>query len=129
MRRYALGFPDTREDLPWDESAIKVKGKTFRLMRHHGDGLSLSVKLPQSAQFALDRKFLPADWLGARRERLGHGEFCVEGQAAGGFAERLDRESYRAVAPKKRFAGPAAEHEKKPGKPSSRINERRPSRH
>ena len=32
VRRFALAFPETREDHPWGESAIKVRGTTFVLL-------------------------------------------------------------------------------------------------
>ena len=57
LRKFALGFPETREDLPWGESAIKVRNKTFLFMRQDANGLGLSVKLPQSHPYALDYPF------------------------------------------------------------------------
>jgi predicted DNA-binding protein (MmcQ/YjbR family) len=109
LRKFALGFPETREDLPWGESAIKVRNKTFLFMRQDANGLGLSVKLPQSHPYALDYPFA---------ERTGYG-LGASGWVTASFKPKdkpdLDllrgwiEESYRAVAPKKLAASLAAE--------------------
>ena len=99
IRKRALSYPETVEDHPWGESAFKVKGKVFVFMGSHDGELSFSVKLPKSADFALD---LP----GSEPTHYGHG--------AKGWVTlrptaktRLDvlysliDESFRAVAPKR----------------------------
>jgi predicted DNA-binding protein (MmcQ/YjbR family) len=53
IRKRALSYPQGTEEFPWGESAFKVKGKTFVFMRDSDDGVSFSVKLPQSRDFAL----------------------------------------------------------------------------
>ena len=130
LRRHALAFPETREDLPWGESAIKVKGKTFLFMRCDADGLGLSVKLPQSHPYALDQPF-------AERTRYGLGN---SGWITASFGPRdqppLDLlkgwidESYRAVAPKKLwFVATPERDEKTPRKASSNVNRSRRTAH
>jgi len=57
IREFALGYPETREDHPWGESAIKVRGKTFVFMGLTEGKFGLSVKLPRSHEFALDYPF------------------------------------------------------------------------
>lgn len=54
IRKRAMTYPDVTEDHPWGESAFKVKGKTFVFMNAGDKEISLSVKLPQSRDFALD---------------------------------------------------------------------------
>src|ERR1043165_3156266 len=54
LRAFALEYPETHEDFPWGERAIKVKGKAFIFMRADDDEVSLSVKLPNSRDMALD---------------------------------------------------------------------------
>lgn len=44
LRKYALGFPGTREDLPWGESAIKAGGKTFLFISDKGARFYWKIK-------------------------------------------------------------------------------------
>jgi predicted DNA-binding protein (MmcQ/YjbR family) len=53
LRRAALAYPETREDHPWGESAFKVRGKVFVFLFQGEGHLALSMKLPQSRDFAL----------------------------------------------------------------------------
>jgi hypothetical protein len=58
LRKAALAYPETREDHPWGEIAIKVKGKAFVFMGAHEDGrFGFSVKLPKSGPSVLKKKF------------------------------------------------------------------------
>ena len=57
LRAMALSYPDTTEDFPWGERAIKVKGKAFLFMRAEGGTVSFSVKLPVSGAEALEESF------------------------------------------------------------------------
>ena len=102
LRDSALGLPETTEAFPWGESAFKVKGKTFVFMRLNGDGLSFSVKLPQSRRKALA---LPGSepthyGLGAK------GWVTLRPTAKTSVEPLLSfvEESYRAVAPKRVLA-------------------------
>src|SRR4051794_7904314 len=56
LREIAMAYPDTYEDHPWGESAIKIRpqGKAFLFMRAHDDEISFSVKLPNSRDMAAD---------------------------------------------------------------------------
>jgi predicted DNA-binding protein (MmcQ/YjbR family) len=117
LRKYALSFPDTREDLPWGESAIKVKGKTFLFMRHDEDGLGLSVKLPQSAPFALDKRFAEPTGYGLGASGWVTASFGPKAKPPVDLLKGWIEESYRAVAPKKR---PIAAPAKGQGKPKKR---------
>jgi predicted DNA-binding protein (MmcQ/YjbR family) len=102
IRKHALAYPQTSEEFPWGESAFKVKGKTFVFMRDDEQGLSLSVKVPNSRDLALS---LP----GAEPTHYGLGAKGWVTIAPGkgtpmhvlGF---LIDESFRAVAPKKLLA-------------------------
>ncbi len=104
VRAFALAYPETREDHPWGESAIKVKGKTFVFMGL-GDGkFGLSVKLPRSREFALDYPFTEPTHYG-----LGNSGW-VSARFAGKDSPPLDvlcawvDESFRAIAPRKLVA-------------------------
>ena len=52
LRKFALGHPEAREDFPWGERTIKVRGKIFVFLSQDGDKLYLTVKLPHSADAA-----------------------------------------------------------------------------
>ena len=100
LRAHALGLPETTEDFPWGHSAFKVRGKAFVFLVASGDGLKLSVKLPNSGFDALALPFASPTGYGLGRSgwvSAGLGprdEFPIEL-----FLEWID-ESYRAIAPK-----------------------------
>jgi predicted DNA-binding protein (MmcQ/YjbR family) len=130
LRRHALAFPETREDQPWGESAIKVKGKTFLFMRCDADGLGLSVKLPQSGPFALDRRFAEPASYGLGASGWVTASFAPGAKPPVDLLKGWIEESYRAVAPKKLLAaGTLAREGKKARKPPAKVNRRRPAPH
>lgn len=100
LRAYALSFPGATEEFPWGESAFKVKGKVFVFMRASEEGLSMSMKLPQSNASALDKSFAQPTGYG-----LGKSGW-VSCTFEGGERVPVDVlkpwivESFRAVAPK-----------------------------
>jgi predicted DNA-binding protein (MmcQ/YjbR family) len=53
LRKAALALPQTREDHPWGESGFKVGEKVFLFMSESEGSLHLTVKLPESRDFAL----------------------------------------------------------------------------
>src|SRR4051812_39247369 len=57
IRDYALTFPEAVEEFPWGDRVLKVRSKVFVFMGTGPDHFSLSVKLPRSKEFALDRPF------------------------------------------------------------------------
>ena len=59
IRAFALALPGAWEDHPWGESVAKVGKKVFAFlgMPEEGGSLSLSVKLPESAEEALSMPF------------------------------------------------------------------------
>jgi predicted DNA-binding protein (MmcQ/YjbR family) len=56
LRAYALSLPEAKEEFPWGDRVAKVKGKIFVFLGLHGEAgaLSMSVKLPESAEAALE---------------------------------------------------------------------------
>ena len=101
LRRYALGFPETREDKPWGESAIKVKGKTFLFMRYEDGELGLSVKLPKSHLYALDNRFAAPTGYGLGASGWVTASFAGKAKPPVDLLKGWIEESYEAVAPKK----------------------------
>ncbi len=100
LRKFALGHPEAREDFPWGERTIKVRGKIFVFLSQDGDKLYLTVKLPHSADAALGLPFTVPT-----RYRLGRSGW-VSARFPKSSAIPLDmfrdwiEESYCAVAPK-----------------------------
>src|SRR2546426_7587090 len=101
LRDHALAHPETHEDFPWGEHAIKVRGKAFVFMRALPAELSISLKLPHSGADALDLPFTEPTHYG-----LGKSGW-VTAHLVPGSAPPIEvlrywiDESYRAVAPKK----------------------------
>ena len=101
LRDFALGYPGAREEFPWGERVVKVGKKVFVFMgMPDGDGLGLSVKLPDSGTMALLLPFATptgyglgkSGWVSARFEPSDDPPLAL-------LREWID-ESYRAVAPK-----------------------------
>ena len=101
LRAWALAYPDTTEEFPWGERAIKVRGKVFLFLRAEGNTVSFSVKLPHSGAEALELPNVEPTHYGLGK----HGWVTVTVDAV--REAPLDRfqawvdESFRAVAPKR----------------------------
>jgi predicted DNA-binding protein (MmcQ/YjbR family) len=111
LRTYALSFPESNEEFPWGESAFKVKGKVFLFMRTHEEGVSLSVKLPQSNATALDKGFAQPTGYGLGKSGWVTCSFEGGERVPIELLKPWIMESWRAVAPKtlvKRFDGGAS---------------------
>ena len=105
LRKLALGYPETFEDSPWGERAIKVRKRVFLFMSRNRDYLALSVKLPESAADALDYPFAEPTHYGLGR----HGWVSCRFEPGGDeppmeLIEEWIDESFRAIAPKKLIA-------------------------
>jgi len=101
MMAYGQRFPEVTVGHPWGETTLQVRGKNFLFLRHEGDELSFSVKLPRSAVAALALPFVKPTEYGLGR----HGWVtCRLTTVPAGIQDQclawLD-ESYAAVAPKK----------------------------
>ncbi|HEX6737980.1 MAG TPA: MmcQ/YjbR family DNA-binding protein [Vicinamibacteria bacterium] len=132
LRKFALGFPEAKEEFPWGHSAFKVRGKVFLFMSSGEKGaeaLSLSVKLPESRAVALMLPFAEPTGYGLGRSGW------VSAQFAGGkpplpMLREWIAESYRAIAPKRLLAqaagAPAAARAK--AAKAKAAPRRRPSR-
>ena len=108
LRKFALGFPEVREDHPWGHSAFKVKKKTFLFLAVDGGELSLSVKLPQSGNFALMQPYASPTEYGLGKSGWVTARFGPTQKPPLPLLERWIDESYRAIAPKKLVAALAA---------------------
>jgi predicted DNA-binding protein (MmcQ/YjbR family) len=107
LRRFALSFPEAREEFPWGHSAFKVKGKVFLFMSsgEKGEsGLSLSVKLPSSRAVALMLPFTEPTGYGLGRSGWVSASFPEGKEPPLPLLCEWITESYRAIAPKKLVA-------------------------
>lgn len=114
LRKFALSFPETREEFPWGDRAIKVKGKVFVFMGSIDDGFGMSTKLPQSAAAALTLPFASPTPYGLGKSGWVSARFSAKEEPPVELLKVWIEESYRAIAPKKVLAllnapgGPAA---------------------
>jgi predicted DNA-binding protein (MmcQ/YjbR family) len=105
IRQAALAYPETREDHPWGEIAIKVKGKVFVFMGVHEDGrFGFSVKLPRSGPAVLKKKFAEPTHYGLGKHGWVSCSFETSADVPMKDALAWLDESFRAVAPKKVIA-------------------------
>ncbi|MCO4769711.1 MAG: MmcQ/YjbR family DNA-binding protein [Deltaproteobacteria bacterium] len=100
VRAAALAYPESHEDRPWDHPAFKVRKKAFVFMGEHDDKLSISLKLPESSEAALQLPWCKPTGYGLGR----YGWVSVTIPAEDdlpidALIEWID-ESFRAVAPK-----------------------------
>ena len=123
LRRFAFGFPETHEDHPWGEIALKVRGKVFVFLGADGDTVHFSVKLPQSADQALSLPFTQPTPYGLGKSGWVSASIGPRVKAPRALLEAWIEESWCAIAPKTlakaRAAGPAAPA-KAPSKPVRR---------
>src|SRR5689334_25417668 len=101
---YALTFPGADAEHPWGQTVIKVKRKVFLFVNGAiapQDGVSLSVKLPQSGANVL--QFPLAEPMGYGMGKHGWVTLLImrDDQLPLPLLEAWIDESYRAVAPKR----------------------------
>ena len=108
LRKYALGYPEAYEEMPWGHHAIKVKGKTFVFLAAEGGSFSLSAKLPSSGGLALKLPFASPTEYGLGRSGWVTGRFPRGKRPPMPVLKLWIDESYRAIAPKRLIAQLAA---------------------
>jgi len=97
LRTYALRYPETREDFPWEEDrVIKVRNKIFVFLGDSGIG----VKLTHSNQAALGRRFVTPMGYGLGRSGWVTIDVAKVRRPPVDLLKAWIDESYRAVAPK-----------------------------
>src|SRR4051812_13012556 len=104
LRKFALAFPETHEDHPWGECAIKVGKKTFLFMRSDRTGLSLSTKLTDSNEDALEHAFAKPTAYNLGKSGWITSTFGPKDKVPVALLKRWIGESYRSIAPKKLVA-------------------------
>jgi len=106
LRDLALAYPETREDFPWeDHRAVKVRGKVFVILSHDGPELHVTVKLPWSAEGALQMfRFCEPTGYGLGRSGWVTASFGPKDRPPMDVLRSFIDESFKAVAPKKLVA-------------------------
>jgi len=104
LRAFALAYPETAEEFPWDHYAFKVRKKTFVFLSSGDEGLSLSVKLPLSSVAALSLPFAEPTGYGLGKSGWVTARFPEAEEAPVELLSQWIDESYRAIAPRKLVA-------------------------
>src|SRR5262245_8084332 len=99
IRKFALSFPETREDHPWDHSAYKVKGKTFVFVGADAEGWGMSVKLEETHATALSKPFASPTRYGLGKHGWVSARFAPEDKVPLDLLKRWIEESFYAIAP------------------------------
>lgn len=103
LRAYALTYPESHEDRPWDHIAVKVRKKAFVFLSGeelHEGKLGMTVKLPVSAEMIVTLPYVEPAGYGLGKSgwvtmRLGSKD-PVDLEMFKGWIDQ----SYRAIAPK-----------------------------
>jgi predicted DNA-binding protein (MmcQ/YjbR family) len=102
LRAHALSYPETHEDHPWGETAIKVaKKKVFLFMGNDGESWGISTKLPDSGAIALTLPFAEPTGYGLGKSGWVSARFRAKDDIPLEMLKSWIDESYRAVAPAK----------------------------
>jgi predicted DNA-binding protein (MmcQ/YjbR family) len=104
LRKHALAYPETLEDFPWGELAVKVKGKVFLFMHLRDGVLKLTVKLPLSGTAALALPFASPTGYGLGKSGWVSARFGAKDDVPVEMLKEWVNESFRAVAPKRVLA-------------------------
>ncbi len=100
IRKYALSFPETREDHPWGHSAFKVKNKTFVFMSLEETGVGISVKLNESLFNALALPFTEPTPYGLGKSGWVSATLPLDRDVPTSLIDKWIEESFRLIAPK-----------------------------
>jgi predicted DNA-binding protein (MmcQ/YjbR family) len=102
LRDAALAYPETHEDFPWPaHRAVKVRRKVFVILSSDEAGLSVSVKLPWSAEGALQFPCCEPTGYGLGRAGWVTASFGPREKVPVAVLRSWIDESYRAVAPRR----------------------------
>jgi predicted DNA-binding protein (MmcQ/YjbR family) len=102
LRKFALAFPESTEDFPWDHRAIKVRGKMFLILSRdpERDCFNATVKLPVSGSQALQMAFAEPTGYGLGKHGWVTASFTADIAIPLNLLREWIDESFRAVAPK-----------------------------
>jgi predicted DNA-binding protein (MmcQ/YjbR family) len=101
IAKLAAAFPAVTEENPWGHRAFKVRKKTFLFLGSDANGLSFSVKLPESGVAALSLGFAEPTHYGLGKSGWVTARFARERDVPLPLVREWLEESYRAMAPAK----------------------------
>ena len=104
LREFALSYPETHEEFPWDHRAMKVRKKVFVFLGTNDTGFFASMKLPESHPMALEFPFTSPTGYGLGKHGWVSAQFGPKDKIPLDLLKDWIDESYRAVAPKKLIA-------------------------
>lgn len=106
LLKVALAYPEAREEHPWGEQVIKVRGKIFVFVGVPEDGsrLTITAKLPRSGAVALSLPFAQPCGYGLGKSGWVTARFARGDDVPEPLLLEWIEESWRAVAPKKLVA-------------------------
>ena len=100
LLKLALSYPEAWEDHPWDETVVKVRKKIFVFVGVHEKQLGITVKLPDSREFALHFEWAEPTGYGLGKAGWVSARFPLGSEVPVDLVEEWIDESYRAIAPK-----------------------------
>lgn len=101
LRKFALAYPETIEDFPWEHRVVKVRKKIFVFLDNSGNkSLSITVKLPETGMDALEMKQCEMTGYGLGTKGWVTARFTDKDKLDAELLKRWIDESFRAVAPK-----------------------------
>jgi predicted DNA-binding protein (MmcQ/YjbR family) len=100
LLKLALSYPEAWEDHPWDDTVVKVRKKIFVFVGIYDQQLSVTVKLPDSRDFALSFEWTEPTGYGLGRAGWVSARFPLRAEVPLDLLEEWIDESYRAIAPK-----------------------------
>jgi predicted DNA-binding protein (MmcQ/YjbR family) len=100
LRDFALTFPNSTEEFPWDHRAIKVRGKIFVILVREPERFGVTVKLPVSGASALELPFAERTGYGLGKHGWVSASFAPQDVIPLDLVREWIDESFRAVAPK-----------------------------
>ena len=120
LRRFALAFPETYEEFPWEHRAIKIRGKTFLFLYRESEFLSLSVKLPMSGKTALGLPFAAPTQYALGKSGWVTARFDAKDAVPVEMLREWVEESFRAIAPKRLLANLERDQSDRPARRPAR---------
>jgi predicted DNA-binding protein (MmcQ/YjbR family) len=120
----AMAYPSVTLDHPWGHSAFKVRGKVFLFLSADADGVSLSVKLPNSADAVLSFGFAEPTGYGLGKSGWVTARFQKSVEVPMELVRDWLDESFGAIAPKKLLG--TVEKATKPAARTARAAKRAP---
>ncbi|NTX34445.1 MmcQ/YjbR family DNA-binding protein [Myxococcus sp. CA033] len=100
LREVMLAFPHVTEEFPWGHRTAKVRGKMFAVLVLDEQGLTVTIKLPQSHEAALMLPFAEPTGYGLGKSGWVTARFAPGEVAPVELLSLWVHESFRAVAPK-----------------------------